>query len=482
MTNLISTGRRLNSNGIRLALGILVGLPILLWAVWQIGRDTLKPLAFGIAGLAVLIVLMRRDSKRMILMAAFGGVVLGWRGFEISPGLRVFPSELFVWLGVLNYLSSKLTHGRDSTQLGLPMASLLLAFVSLVGLGVAATNLNSMTDAVVEAKAFIIFFPILVLLRSWVRSVEDVSLYVRVLVVCGTIIAALGLLERFFPSVGEIAPWFFTNPTEMRVNVRGTDMILLSGFSSWGGTIVAVILVPCVALSAALQKQRVGAKRTIWIVSEVVLVAGIVVSGYRSSWLGLITVFAVLFTIYRSSFFLYVAGAATAVYFLPAEYSDRFNTILLLSKSGDSSMVTRASAIERGLQSVWDNPLSGTGWGSQTVFNDWLYLAIALGLPALAIFAFWYFSLLGRLWRRIGFTDFPAQSYSRHLMIGFLAGLAGYGVCMVSGAMSQVPPLMVSFWLIFCLGERLVRLEATAGAPTALMERYSQPLTSHVSN
>jgi hypothetical protein len=51
-----------------------------------------------------------------------------------------------------------------------------------------------------------------------------------------------------------------------------------------------------------------------------------------------------------------------------------------------------------------------------------------------------------------------AQVIDRSLLLAFAASLLGYGVSMVSGAMTQVFPIMTGFWFVFCLGWRFVEI------------------------
>ena len=150
---------------------------------------------------------------------------------------------------------------------------------------------------------------------------------------------------------------------------------------------------------------------------------------------------------------------AILIWWLPQQFINRFHTILLLEQSGDQTILRRLSALDKSIQSVLHSPLWGTGWGSPTPYNDWLYVAVSMGIPALVIFAYWYLELLRKLSRTMRPSVSLRKGSDSQLGIGFLAGLVGFAVSMFSGAMTNVTPLATSFWLIFCLALRFTELE-----------------------
>lgn len=420
----------------------------------------MSPAVILVAAMCVLLCAVLPHHRRNLLTVAFCGLLLGWRGLQVAPEIRIFPSELFVWVAFLLCLLERNPHpvgkGRDY------LWALSLFIFSLAGV-INAMNRGHFTDeGIVEAKTFMVFLPALVVFRRWLPSRHETDRYERQFTLVGIAIAGLGVMERTFPRVATLAPSLFTHPIQTRLNFGTSGAVQLAGFSFWGGPIVAVILVPALSMAVSRAFIADGSMKKFWRLGTVVLAAGIFASGYRSAWLGSIVVLAVWLAMGRGSVKMAIVVFSIALLLvIPSEFADRFRTLFLLERSGDTSLVMRANAVREGLESVRGNPLLGTGWGSPIAFNDWLFTAEALGLPGLVVFAGWYAGTFRRVFR----VATSANPSVRTIAIGYLAGLAGLAVTMVSGAFTQVAPLTTSFWMFFLLAGRFAELSMLRARP-----------------
>lgn len=406
----------------------------------------------------VLIKIFHINYQKIFIFLISGGIILGWRGIEIFQDLKIYPSEFFIWLGFAIYLLVLVDTNQYYLNIKLPLQAVFLLISAFIGLIVALQQSNLFVLALAETKAFIIFLPLIILLREWIKTIQDILLPIRVMVFSGAVIALLGIIEKFFPSITGHFSWLFSNPIYTRNNfILGSD-VELAGFSFWGGTIVSVFLVMAVGLWISAIRSQKGLSKLIWNISGLVLIVGIFIGGYRSAWVGLAMVFLSLFFYDKSlAIFLFSVGGAT-FYRLPLGFRDRVRTIFLLNQSGDTSIIRRIQGFSEGLITLRNNLLLGNGWNSPVVYNDWLYLGIVLGLPAIILLIYWYFSLLVRL-RKITIRFLKKRKTEEgQIALGFFVGIAGYALCMFSGAMVQVPPLMVTFWVFFCLAWRFTEM------------------------
>jgi hypothetical protein len=185
-----------------------------------------------------------------------------------------------------------------------------------------------------------------------------------------------------------------------------------------------------------------------------ILFLAIVAAGYRSAWLGLGLVIVSVTLFNRSQILLSLPIIMPGVvYLFSSAYLDRLKTITyVFGSSQDPSILRRSLALRSGVETIREHLLFGTGWGSPTSFNDWINVGVAMGLPGLLVLAFGYAWLLVTLWEHARMSHVKED---RFLHLAFVVALAAYAIAMISGAMSQVFPIMTGFWFVFCLANRL---------------------------
>lgn len=404
----------------------------------------------------IFIFLQQKQYRQNILTISIVGFLIGWRGLDITPSFIIYPTEFFIWFGFLVYLMDRIIKRGSKNQSGPVFWEGALAFLALVGVFTSLYIGRSLMPVLASFKSFIIFIPMLILFRNWIHEKREITFYARTLVYVGAIISVLGLLERYVPAISLLFSKYMPAPIATRYNFEFGSAINLAAFSSWGTPVVSILLVLFAGLAAFIPRLEIPWQKTIAWLAFPVLFLGIISTGYRSAWLGLlvVTVLAVFFNRERvfSSLVLVVPGI---IILFSSAYIDRFKTLLLVSNSKDPTIITRSSALQRGIDAIQTHPLIGMGWNSPTAFNDWINVGIAMGLAGLLVLVVWYGLLLYKLFL---YARVNKSGENKLLYMAFFAALAGYSIAMVGGAMSQVFPIMTGFWFVFCLAWRLVEI------------------------
>ena len=436
-------------------LALLLGILCVVFLVMR-GWISEKLVWVLLGGICILIFMLQKQFRRNLLIISILGFLTGWRGINISSSFIVYPTELFLWLGLLVFLIDQLS-GRMDVHPPRPMLLEIILLVFAVLGGITALFFGRpLLDILATLKSFLVFIPMLVLFRSWIQDKHQVVFYARLLIVVGMIISMLGLLERYVPQIAAIFPNYMYAPTENRINFEFGTAIQLAGFSSWGTPVVSTLLVLLSGLAIFIPKPQKGWQKYGWFFVLPVLILGIISSGYRSAWLGLVPVIILGMVLNGVQVLPWIASAtAGSLVLFSSTFIDRFRTVLFVKNSRDPSVLTRSLALQNGLLTIKSNFFFGTGWNSPTAFNDWINVGVYMGGLGLLVFVTWYGWLLIKLF---GFARKAKSTDAFLLHMSFITALVGYSIAMFSGAMSQIFPIMTGFWFVFCLGWRLVEI------------------------
>ena len=421
------------------------------WFIWAL-----------LGGIVVFILLQHIQYRQNILMISILGLLLGWRGIDFSDSFVIYPTELFIWVGFVVYLMDNLTKRntkKNKKYTGANFFEIALALLAITGAGTALSFGRSFLDVLFPLKSFLVFIPMLVLFRNWIEDKQQIAFYARTLVYVGVIISVLGLLERYIPQIAGLIPIYTPGSSvEIRYNFEFGSRIELAGFSAWGTPVVSTLLVMCAGLASLMPAPDNGRQKYILFFSFPILVLGIIAAGYRSSWLGLIVILFLLAFYNRPKLFSWSVYLVSGIIFLfSSVYLDRLKTLSFISNPQDPSFIRRSLALQNGWEAIINHPILGTGWGSPTAFNDWANIGVSMGLPGLFVFAGGYVWLLYRLFQ---YAAKAKEQNEQFLHLAFAGALLGYAIAMVSGAMSQVFPIMTGFWFVFCLSYRLVEISS----------------------
>ncbi len=431
---------------------LLLGLAFLMiigwgggWLIWAL-----------LGGIVVFIFLLQKQYRRNLLIISILGFLTGWRGWDISSSFIIYPTELFLWSGFLMYLLDRIIKHSDGHRPKPMFLEITLAMLAILSVITSQYYGRQLLDVLFILKSFLVFIPMLVLFRNWIQDKREIAFYARMFVYVGTIISVLGLLERYVPAIASLFSQYMPKPIETRYNFEFGSVIDLAAFSSWGTPVVSTLLVLFAGLSVFIPKSEISWQRTVRFFASPVLILGIISTGYRSAWLGLALVIVLSIVLNRERVFSWLVLAIPGIFVLfSSVYLDRLKTLFFIANSKDPTIITRSTTLQRGLHTIQTNWLFGTGWNSPTAFNDWVNLGVAMGVFGLLVFAIWYGLLLAKL-IRFAIRSKEKEDYS--LYMAFFAALAGYSIAMISGAMSQVLPIMTGFWFVFCLGWRLIEI------------------------
>lgn len=433
---------------------LLVGLTLIL-SLNLIGSTFIWVL---LGSITIFVFLLQKSYRRNLLVVSILGLLLGWRGIDFKSAFIIYPTELFVWVGLLIYLTDQILHKKLISDLN--WFSALLFLFAMIGVVVSWNYRQSWLSVLNSLKSFLVFLPMMILFRGWIRGKSEILLYAKCLVIVGAVISAIGLLERYVPQIGSLLPSVLSSTAEIRYNFDVGGSIELAAFNFWGTPVISAILALLSGLAAILPSENSGWTKFGWLMMFPVIVLGVIASGYRSAWLGLLPIFLLMLFVNRSQIWTLLIGIVPgSVYLFSSAYVDRFQTILQMiqGSSHDPTFIRRSAALQVSLQSLWNHPLWGVGWNSPTAFNDWVNVGLWTGLPGLLIFMVGYGWLLFSLYR---LAQKATERQDRLLLWAFFSALAGYAVVMFSGAMSQVFPLMTAFWFVFCLAWRLVEISS----------------------
>lgn len=414
-------------------------------------------LVWGLLGtIVVFIFLQQKQYRQNLLTISILGFLTGWRGLHILPSFIIYPTELFIWLGLLIYLVDQRIKSSNTKQSKPVFWSFALAFWGLSSGILSVLYGQPLLDILIPLKSFLVFIPMLILFRNWIQDKSQIISYARTLVYVGIVISVLGLLERYVPAISSMFSKYMPAPIETRYNFELGSAISLAAFSSWGTPVVSTLLVLFVGLAVFMPKPQVGWQKIIGFLALPVLILAIISTGYRSAWLGLVLVIVLSILFNREQVFSWLVLVIPGiVVFFSSAYLDRLKTLFFITNAKDPTIITRSLALQQGLVTIQTNWLFGTGWNSPTTFNDWVNIGVRMGILGLFAFAIWYGLLLYKL---IKYAKKSKEREGKLLYMAFFAALSGYSIAMVSGAMSQVFPIMTGFWFVFCLAWRLTEI------------------------
>ena len=415
-------------------------------------------IAYLLLLLAVLVLLGTKQPGAWIVSFACMGLLFGWRGLPLWEESRMYFAEIMLWAGCLGALWLSHSHKQDGRPHWPVLYPALLAASALVAVLLAALDGRSPVTILIEFKAFIIFIPTLVLIYLLLNTVRSMEIVFNSLVAVGATISILGVIEYFYPPLATFIPVKTISAEYYRTNATTSEQLRLAAFAFWGTPVVAAGLVPILGITLGLAGGTRGWHRAALFVATAMLIVAIILSGYRSSWLGMLLVLTLVGAMERKKPLLILCGLLLLFFLLPAGFTDRLGTIWKGAEAGDTSLLHRQEMVDVAFQSILKSPLTGNGWAMYSPYNDWVYLALVLGAFGIIPLLLWYGTVLRRLTRIVRTPFGVMETRERALALGLLTGLTGNILSMTSGALTAISPLMISFWVIFCLAARYADL------------------------
>jgi hypothetical protein len=383
--------------------------------------------------------------------------VLGYRTVEVTPALRVHPSELVLW-GLLALPIFQPTNWRQK-KIRIWLPNWLILFVPfwvwawVRGLS-AGLRWEEMFN---EFRNFLLLVPLFIVTEMVLTNRTNWRHVLLMFYCVGTWIAGMGVLEYLFPAIKNAFPAFITQ-TEGLETAEG---FARARFSFWGHSAASLLLVLTAPMATVIWRWwPTSWQRVLMSVALAVQVFGIYIGGYRSMWM----VFAIellVFAILRPK--PIVAAVAVllpllANWLLPTPAHARaFSGVYLLMgspESSDTSGIKRWGRITAAFSDSLNEPL-GHGWAAAGwVHNDFIQVAANLGVLAGLLFAGAFLFTLYRILRRVLIRS---VSDDHHLGLALLLSFIGAGAILGMEGVQVLTQLVLPVWFVWVLVEVWLR-------------------------
>jgi len=378
---------------------------------------------------------------------------LGYRTMEVTPSLRIHPSELVLW-GLLALPMLQ----RSSLKLWLPFWLILFIPFWLWGWWPLVAGDVKWESMLSEFKNFIILIPLYFVAGSVLVEKSGWRSVLLAFYLVGAWIAAMGILEYVYPEIKTLFPNFVSLPSPLETD----EGFQRARFSFWGTQDAIYICVLAMPIAAAVWEWwSIWWKRALNLLTVALMLWGVYISGHRNAWL-MITLECLGFAVVKKQYLLGIA--VLLVFFsiyqvLPDATRARIysGTELVSGQpiSSDTSGQKRWDRASMSLNNTLTHPL-GRGWtAAGWVHNDFLQVAENLGVMAGALFLGVYVYTLGRLWRRVRTASLLREQ--RALGTTLFLSFACVGVILATDANLVLPQLILPIWFIWVIGEIWLR-------------------------
>ena len=387
---------------------------------------------------------------------------IGFRTMEVTPNLRVHPSELILWAMLMLPLVQ-----RNKVIVWLPLWLILFIPFWLWGWWPLITGDFKWEPMFSEFKNFIILIPLFFIAGTVLMEKNNWRSVLLAFYCVGAWVAAMGVLEYVYPEVKNVFPEFVS----LALPIETGEGFQRARFSFWGSADAVYLCVLALPIGVMVWEWwSTSWKRAVNVVIVAVVLCGVYISGHRNAWL-MVSVQLVVFAVMKKQLLL---GIAVLLVFFslyqvaPNEARARFysGTELLAGQpvSTDSSGKKRWDRVSTSLDKTLTHPL-GSGWtAAGWVHNDFLQVAENLGILAGVLFLGAYvFTLLG-LWRCVRHACLLREQ--RMLGITLLLAFACAGMILATDANLELPQLILPIWFVWVMAEIWLRQIRMQGAIT----------------
>jgi hypothetical protein len=426
----------------------------------------------ALAGIVAFLLGRERARNGFLLFIITLG--LGFRTVAVTSALRIHPAEIALLLTLVMHYCEPAQRGSRGPTLPWWLWTLLPFMV--LGWFVGKDKGYTWDERLSECRNIALAVPVFLAARGVLAKQSSWRPVVATFFAVGTVVAGLGMLEYFVPSVGArlaggVSP---VHPEQVQ-----EGEFVRASFSFYGGAIAVFVCILSLPFGLAIWQWWPSARaRLITAAAGLTQLAGLYISGYRSMWFT-IGVLMGLFTLKKRSFTLalgLVVLAFIGSQFVSREARGRFESLvkLLEGTPDDSSGSKRFDRIKEAFDDVLEEPLGG-GWASAGwVHSDFLQIAANLGILAGLTFLFGYLHTLYQLLVRLRHADAPEglRTLAFPLVLSFLVAGQMLAVQGVEFQMFTILPL----WLVWALVQTW--LWQTEPAPE---QRTQRPATARKS-
>jgi hypothetical protein len=451
----MSSGLTLRKSSAAYVSVLVIGMGLALVAIYAIEygisyREVIVALMV-LAGLAAFAAGQRGLKLGLVFLVLT--FAFGYRTMDVTPNLRVHPSEVILWA----LLALPLVQ-RNKVIVWLPLWLVLFIPFWLWGWWPLVTGDFKWEPMFSEFKNFIILIPLFLIAGSVLREKGNWGSVLLAFYFVGAWIAAMGVLEYVYPDVKNYFPDFVS----LALPIETGEGFQRARFSFWGSADAIYICVLALPIAALVWEWwSTSWKRAGNVLIVAVMLCGIYISGHRNAWLMVGLQFLALAVVKKQV----LLGIAVLILFFslyqwaPNAAKARFYSATdLLSgqpESSDSSGQKRWNRVSTSLDNTLAHPL-GSGWtAAGWVHNDFLQVAENLGILAGALFLGAYVFTLGRLWRNVRNTSLLRQQ--RILGITLLLSFACAGIILATDANLELPQLILPIWFVWVMVEIWLR-------------------------
>ncbi len=434
---------------------IVAGCAIAVWlgitmAQFGYGTREIAILVLGMVGL----VLVLSPSERIlrigfhIWLLTFG---FGWRTLYLTSSLNIHPIEVLGYTLVFLVVLNGILH-QTPLDLRLPKLVLLLVGLAFVGMLTGMARGAPFEYVLQEFKSFFILIPIYYLVHWFIHDRRDFERVANLLIVVGTYIAFLGLLDFFLPGLSRsIANDPDVSPVFLAESYAGNTFARV-GFVFFGNFTAGFVIFSFFGLTVHHFFRALGKEnRQAALFGALIMIQlfGMYLSGFRGLWYAVVG-FVLAYGLVRARALILLALGLLVIPFLPENFIRRFLSLFVASEA-DSSQLGRIERAQSALDAFYQSPIFGIGLsGSGYVHSDLIQIAANLGVFALLTLVAWWSDLLLKAWRlqrRLDWNgDYAAALFAT--LVGNLIVLAGEGTL----AFLQ---LIAPIWLMCVLAYKL---------------------------
>ncbi|MCL4486527.1 MAG: hypothetical protein M1570_00150 [Chloroflexi bacterium] len=429
---------------VALALGPLVG-------TFGFGMRELVILTIALLLATLLLIPNERVLKYgfYLWILTFG---FGWRTIYLTPNLNVHPSEVAAVLLFVAFLA--MSAGRRMTlDFSVPAFIPLLMLFCLLGV-LTAIFRGTQPDVILEqSKVFFALIPVYYAVKWLVRTRQAWERAALLAVAVVVYVSCLGLMDYFAPGLSRsLSGSSSADPQFLAQSINNSVSFDRVGFIFYGSFTAGFLIFTFFGFSTYYFVNSAGKGLATQILAAAIILAELAamyLSGYRGLWYA-IGVFLVALAVVQRRGWLLAGAAIAAVPLLPANFLQRF-TSLVNPQYADSSQYDRISRATYALDLIRQSPLTGVGWGgSGYVHSDLAQIGANLGLLALAIFTLWLLTMAWKMFRISRQTDWQS-AYSGVLF----ASICGLLVLFAGEGQIAFVQLMIPIWFLFAMVHRL---------------------------
>jgi len=393
----------------------------------------------------------------VLLVVTFG---LGYRTVEVTPDLKIHPSELIIW-GLIGLLIVQQGLGRRSGIIIWLPVWLILFIPFWIWAWVPGISAGRPWDVMFnEFRNFALLVPLFIVTEIAVVKRTNWRHVILTFYGVGTWIAGMGVIEYFFPGIQSVFSAFVTR-TDPHMTSEG---FARATFSFWGHPAATFTLILTAPLAIVVWRWWSKPwQRVLTILSLTLQIIAVYIGGFRSMWLTL-AIEVVVFGIVRRKPILSAVCLLLPLlgsWLLPAQAQERAFTLVSLLEGSpqtmDTSGIKRWARISDAISLALNQP-QGNGWAaSGWVHNDFIQVAANLGVLASLLFAGAFLFTFSRLFRRVWM---PFVSEKHDLGLALLLSFAGAGAILETQGVEVLPQLVLPVWFVWVLVEVWLRADA----------------------